>query len=81
MIDRIEDSPVKRMLDAGLLVTINSDDPAYFGGYVNANYEAIAAALDLSAAEIVQLAKNSFTGSFLPERNKADRIADIEAVA
>lgn len=65
VIDRIEDSPVKRMLDLGIRATVNSDDPAYFGGYVNANFKAVAAALDLSRDQIVQLAQNSFTGSFL----------------
>lgn len=56
-----------RMLRAGLCVTINSDDPAYFGGYMNANFIASADALDLSRDELIQLARNSFTASFAPE--------------
>lgn len=80
VIDKIEDSPVKTQLEAGLLVTVNSDDPAYFGGYINQNYLAIASALDLSDAEIVQLAKNSFTGSFLSAEDKVRHISAIEAV-
>ena len=81
VIGRIEDSPVKRMLDLGLKVTINSDDPAYFGGYVNDNFRAVADALDLSAGEIVTLCENSFTGSFLPEADKARHLAEIHAAA
>ena len=81
VIDRIEDSPVARMLEAGLRATINSDDPAYFGGYVNDNFRAVAAALDLSKEQIVQLAQNSFTGSFLPPAEQARHLADIREAA
>lgn len=81
VIARIEDSPVKRMLDLGLKVTINSDDPAYFGGYVGANFRAVADALDLSAEEIVTLARNSFTGSFLSPEDQAPHLAGIEEAA
>lgn len=70
-------SPVARMLEQGLKATINSDDPAYFGGYVNDNYRAVAAALGLSAAQIVQLAENSFTGSFLPPDDVARHLAAV----
>lgn len=56
--------PLKRMLDLGLLATVNSDDPAYFGGYVNDNFVRIATALDLSEAEIAALAANSFKAAF-----------------
>jgi adenine deaminase len=57
----------KALLNAGLRVTINSDDPAYFGGYLNENYLATANALNLTPAEIIQVAKNSFLASFLDE--------------
>ncbi|MBY0403444.1 MAG: adenosine deaminase [Cyanobacteria bacterium] len=57
----------KTLLNAGLRVTINSDDPAYFGGYLNENYLATATALNLTPAEIIQVAKNSFLASFLDE--------------
>ncbi len=77
----LKDSPVKAQLEQGLLVCVNSDDPAYFGGYIGKNYEAITDALDLSADQIVQLARNSFTGSFLPEADKARHLAAIEDVA
>lgn len=81
VIKDIADSPVKRMLDLGLKATINSDDPAYFGGYINANFHAVAEALDLTEAEIVQLAENSFTGSFLPVLDSARHLAEIAEVA
>ena len=81
VISRIEDSPIARMLDLGLRATINSDDPAYFGGYVNDNFRAVAAALELSKEQIVQLAQNSFTGSFLPPAEQARHLADIREAA
>jgi adenosine deaminase len=77
----IADSPVKRMLDLGLKATVNSDDPAYFGGYIGANFHAVAEALDLSEAEIVRLAENSFTGSFLPMADQIAHLAEIAEVA
>ena len=58
------------LLRQGVLVTLNSDDPAYFGGYLNANYEAIAEHLKVSEAELKQLARNSFHASFLDEAKK-----------
>ncbi len=69
--------PIDRMLAAGLHATINSDDPAYFGGYVNANYRAVAGALGREA--LATLARNSFEGSFLGEMEKAVQIAKLEA--
>jgi adenosine deaminase len=59
-----------RMLRDGLCVTINSDDPAYFGGYMNANFIATADALALSREELVQLARNSFEASFVSDAQK-----------
>ncbi|HMO76458.1 MAG TPA: adenosine deaminase [Sphingopyxis sp.] len=73
--------PLKTMLDAGLRATVNSDDPSYFGGYVNANYAAVADALDLSKADLVTLARNSFAGSFLDDEAKAQHLAAIDACA
>jgi len=73
--------PLKTMLDAGLLATVNSDDPSYFGGYVNANYTAVADALDLSRDELVTLARNSFLGAFLDDDAKARHLAAIDAYA
>jgi adenine deaminase len=75
----LKSHPLKKMLDLGLKATINSDDPAYFGGYLNTNWHAIADALDLSKDELVTLAKNSFTGSYLSGEEKAVRVAAVEA--
>lgn len=71
--------PLKRMLAAGLLVTVNSDDPAYFGGYVNENFVAVQAALSLNDAEVATLARNSFVASFLPDAEKAWALAVFDA--
>ena len=79
VIDRMAMSPVKAQLDAGVLVTVNSDDPAYFGGYVNANYRALAEAFALTDADLKRLARNSFTASFLADADKARHIAAVEA--
>ena len=73
--------PLPEMLRAGLAVTVNSDDPAYFGGYVNDNYRALAAAGLIGRAEILQLAHNSFTGSFLSAAEQAPHLAAIAALA
>ena len=63
--DKMEDHNLKQMLDVGLCVTINSDDPAYFGGYINENFLAAQISLNLSLKDIVEIAKNGFTASFL----------------
>lgn len=81
VVDDIADHPLRAMLDAGLHATVNSDDPSYFGGYVNANYQAVADALDLSKEELLTLARNSFTGSFLGDADKARHLAAIDAYA
>ena len=69
--------PLKKMMEHNLLVTINSDDPAYFGGQLNENYIQIAKALNLSKSEIRQLAVNSFKASFLRENEKKKHIKAI----
>lgn len=76
----LRDHPLKRMLDLGLKVTVNSDDPAYFGGYVNENFKQTAEAVGLSAADIIALARNSFAGSFLPQAEIDKRLAEIDAL-
>ena len=72
---------LKRMLQRGLLVTINSDDPAYFGGYVAENFSQTANALGLEANDLVRLAQNSFSASFLPGVEKQSHLDEITAVA
>lgn len=64
VIDTLKEHPLRRMLDAGVVATINSDDPAYFGGYINRNYVAVAKALKLSEAELNGLAENSQIARF-----------------
>lgn len=81
VVPALHEHPLKKMLEAGLLATVNSDDPAYFGGYVGENYSETAAALRLSDAEVVQLAKNSFEASFIDDATKAAYAAEIDAVA
>lgn len=70
VVNNLINHPLKKMLDRGLVVTVNSDDPAYFGGYINENYLAIAKALKLSQKDICQLAKNSFRASIIGGREK-----------
>jgi len=77
----LKDHPVPEMLRRGLHVTLNSDDPAYFGGYVNENYRQLAAAVGLTREQLTLLARNSFEGSFLGECDKAARIAEVDAWA
>ena len=79
VVDDLKVHPLKRMLDLGLKATLNSDDPAYFGGYLGRNWTETAEALALSRDELVTLAKNSFTGSFLPQDAVARRLAEIDA--
>ncbi len=62
----------------GLIVTINSDDPAYFGGYINENYIALQKALKLDEEDVYQIAKNSFIASFLDESQKEKMIKRLE---
>lgn len=76
----LKDNPLGALLRAGVSVTVNSDDPSYFGGYVNDNYLAIAEALNLTADEIVRLARNSFMGSFLGDDEKAECLRMIDEV-
>jgi len=78
VVDDMKNHPLKTMLDLGLKATVNSDDPAYFGGYVNDNYIAVAEALNLSRDELVTLAKNSFNGSFLGGADIAKSITEID---
>jgi len=77
VVSDLRDHPLKIMLDAGLCVTVNSDDPAYFGGYMNANFEQTVAALGLSDTEVVTLARNSFEASFVSDAQRAGFYAAV----
>ena len=68
--DKMEDHNLKKLHDLGLKVTINSDDPSYFGGYMNENYLQVANALKLSEKDLKEITINAFEGSFLPENEK-----------
>ena len=71
----------RELLERGVLVTINSDDPAYFGGYVADNYIGTAEALGLTADQMIQVARNSFVASFLPEAERQQHLDAIDAFA
>lgn len=78
VVDDLKNHPLKKMMDLELKVTVNSDDPAYFGGQINKNYEAIQEALNLSKADLCQLAKNSFQYSLLEEKKKQAYLDELE---
>ena len=75
--DKLENHNLKKMLNLGLRVMVNSDDPAYFGGYLNKNLIEIQSALDLTNEEVKTLIINSFKSSFLDEAKKNEWIAKI----
>ncbi len=77
----IDAHPIDRMLELGLRATVNSDDPAYFGGYIGDNFRAVAGGRGLDRAALVTLARNSFLGSFLPDDAVAAHLARIDAYA
>jgi adenosine deaminase len=77
----IENHNLKRLLDQGVCVTVNSDDPAYFGGYVLENFLAVQRGLALSKADLNSLARNSFEASFLPEAAKRRWMQSVDAYA
>ena len=81
VVKNLKDHPLKKMLNLGLKATVNSDDPAYFGGYMNANFLQTAEALDLTQEEIKTLVKNSFEYSLLSEEEKVKYLADVENLA
>jgi adenosine deaminase len=74
------DHPIRKMLDLGLKATVNSDDPAYFGGYINDNFNALVDAVDLQEDEIVALVRNGFEASFLPDEDKQRHLQRLEQV-
>jgi adenosine deaminase len=81
VVDDLRAHPMKRMLELGLKATVNSDDPAYFGGYLGENWRAVTRAVGLTREDLVTLARNSFTGSFLPPQEVARHLAAIDAYA
>ena len=80
VVDELKNHPLKTMLQLGLSATVNSDDPSYFGGYLNDNYSQTADALDLSMDEIETLVKNGFEGSYLDPQRKAALLTEVSNV-
>jgi adenosine deaminase len=80
VVDDLRRHPLRHMLDKDLRVTINSDDPAYFGGYVNQNYTAISQALTLSRDEIAAIVRNGFYASLMSEAKKTEALAEVDRV-
>jgi adenosine deaminase len=81
VVDTLRDHPLKKMIDAGLMCTVNSDDPAYFGGYVAENYDAVADALALSSEALVSLARNSIAASFLDAAERESYLKQLDDAA
>lgn len=75
--DTMADHNLLELLDAGLMVTVNADDPSYFGGYLNDNFHALVEALPVTHAHLIQLAENSIIASFLPDQQKKNWLAEI----
>lgn len=80
VVEDLRHHPLRRMMDKGLVVTVNSDDPAYFGGYVNQNYSAVSQALALGRDEIAAIVRNGVHASLMSEAEKNTTLAEIERV-
>jgi len=76
--DRMQDHNLLQLLDAGVVATVNSDDPAYFGGYINQNYAACIDALPLTRAHLHALARNSFNAAFLDDARRVGYLDEVE---
>jgi len=81
VVDELSAHPLPAMIDAGLLVSVHSDDPAYFGGYVGDNYRGVQESLGFDDATVVALARNSIVASFLDEARKADLLRELDEVS
>ena len=79
--DRMQDHNILKLLEQDVMVTVNSDDPAYFGGYLNENFHALADSLSLTRPQALQLAENSFNASFLPDDEKKLFVASLHEYA
>ena len=80
VVKNLDQHPILTMLKRGLKATINSDDPAYFGGYVNDNYRALIEHLPVTRKDLYQLSRNSFEGAWLTEREKAKHLNNLNRV-
>jgi adenine deaminase len=79
VVPSLEQHPLKKLMDAGVQVTINSDDPSYFDGYINRNFIDCRNALDLTAGEIITIARNSFTAAFIPPVERQRHLGLLDA--
>jgi adenosine deaminase len=79
IVEDIARHPLPELIAHGLFVTLNSDDPAYFGGYLNESYQSVAEAFGLNRETLCTLARNSFEASFLDDANKAEFFAKVDA--
>jgi adenosine deaminase len=80
VVERVEDHAILEMVNLGLLVSVNSDDPAYFGGYIADNYAAVATSFGLKSDDLADLARNSITSSFLDIERKRELLAEVDSV-
>jgi adenosine deaminase len=80
VVDDLRHHPLRRMMDKGVIVTVNSDDPAYFGGYVNQNYVAVSEALGLERDEIAAIVRNGIKVSLMTAPEKDKVLADVDRV-
>jgi adenosine deaminase len=80
VVERLEDHPLPTMIDAGLMVSIHSDDPAYFGGYVGDNYLGVHESLGLDAQQLADLARNSINAAFIGETEKGILLGEVDEV-
>jgi adenosine deaminase len=80
-VERLEEHNLKRLMDRGVMVTVNSDDPAYFGGYLLDNYVRTARALDLTSDDLATLARNSIEASFATDHERARWLAELDAIS
>jgi len=80
VVNDMKDHPITRMLELGLNATVNSDDPAYFGGYMNDNYASLIHRTGISKTELLQLAKNGITGSWMEEQTKEQHLERLHAL-
>jgi adenine deaminase len=80
VVDELAHHPLRRMLDKGLMASVNSDDPAYFGGYVNQNYVAVSQALALGRDEIAAIVRNGINASLMPAAEKTKALAEVDRV-
>jgi adenosine deaminase len=78
VIDQMSEHNILQLMNDGLRVTVNADDPSYFGGYLNENFMALAEHVNMQASDLITLVQNGFKASFLPEKTKQDWLGIIE---